>query len=187
MEPAPPKVEPGPPKVIEVLVWFLLPPACRESVVGDLHERYRSLPQYVWDAVWSVPLVIASRIKRTTDAGLLLLEGLALYLAFVTSGRFADDAQFLHQPKAYVRLAFPVVAALLAVVLLDAYASKQNGLVYGPVAAMVGIWIQLKLTAAHPAWALPPHVLVYATGLGLLLVGSLRIFFWEGDHRTTGA
>ena len=187
MGPAPPKVESGPPKVVEILLSIVLPPACRESVLGDLHERYRSTPQYAWDAVSSVPLVIVSRIKRTTDAGLLVLEALVLYLAFVTSGRFADDAQFLYQPNAYLRLAVPVLAALLALVLLDAYASNQNRLVYGPVAAMAGIWIQLKMTGAYPAWALPAHVLVYATGLGLLLVGGLRILFGPGDRRTRGA
>jgi hypothetical protein len=180
-------MESGPPKVIEILVWMVLPPACRESVVGDLRERYRSTPQYIRDAISSVPLVIVSRIRRTADPRLLLLEALTLYLAFLTSGRFADDAQFLYQPNAYLRLAVPGLAALLALVLLDAYASTQNRLIYGPVAAMAGIWIQSKLTGAHPAWGLPPHVLVYATGLGLLLVGCLRILSRPGDHRTTGA
>lgn len=187
MGPAPPKMESGPPKIIEILVGLVLPPACRESVLGDLHERYRSTPQYIRDAISSVPLVIVSRIRRTTDARLLLLEAPALYLAFLTSGRFADAAQFLYQPYSYLRLAVPVLAALLALVVLDGYASKQNRLIYGPVAAMAGIWIQFKLTGAHPAWRLPPHVLVYGTGLGLLLVGSLRILFLPPNHRTTGA
>jgi len=186
MGPAPPKMESGPPKVIEILVWITLPPACRESVLGDLHERYRSTPQYIREAISSVPPVIVSRMKRTTDPGLLLLEALVLYLAFLTSGRFADNAQFLYQPNAYLRLAVPVLAALLALVLLDAYASKQHRLGFGPIAATVGICVQMKLTGGQPEWSLPPHVLVYATGLGLLLVGTLRILFRPGDHRTTG-
>lgn len=178
--------KPGPPKVIEILVWMVLPPACRESVVGDLHERYKSLPQYVRDAVWSVPLVIVSRIKRTTDAGLLLLEALALYLSFVASARFAED-NFLVQQNAYLRLAIPVVLALLSVVLVDAYARTERRLFYGPAAAMTAIWIQVAVTRAHAGWALPAHVVTFASGIGVLLVGSLRILFWPGDHRTTGA
>ena len=68
----------APPRVMEAVVGFLLPPACREHVLGDLHERYTSPRQYLVDALLAVPLVIASRIRRTTDPDVFLMEALGL-------------------------------------------------------------------------------------------------------------
>ena len=49
-------MKPGPPKTFEALVAVLVPPACREEVLGDLHERYGSPRQYGLDAASTVPL-----------------------------------------------------------------------------------------------------------------------------------
>ena len=38
-------------KTAEAIVAVFVPPACREEVLGDLHERYRSPGQYGVDAV----------------------------------------------------------------------------------------------------------------------------------------
>jgi hypothetical protein len=35
---------------MEALVGLLTPPACRDHVLGDLHERYSSPAQYLVDA-----------------------------------------------------------------------------------------------------------------------------------------
>ena len=56
-----------PPKGIEPAIGLLIPPACREEVLGDLYQRYVGLPQYIFDAMRAVPLVILSRVRRTTD------------------------------------------------------------------------------------------------------------------------
>ena len=58
----------GPPKTFEALVAVVIPPACREEVLGDLHERYRSTRRYGLDVASTVPLVILSRIQRTADS-----------------------------------------------------------------------------------------------------------------------
>lgn len=184
MGPTPPKVESGPPKVIESLVWLVLPPVCRESVVGDLHERYKSLSGYLRDAILSVPLVIVSRIKRTTDAGLLLLEGLAFYVFFVAS---AWRYEFLEEPNAYLRLAVPVLAVLLALIVVDAYAPTERLVFYDPAAAIAAIWVHTMLTRSHVDWAFPSVVVLLATAIGVILVGSVRAARGPGDHRATGA
>src|SRR5437764_2769754 len=111
----------APPPFLERLVGLIVPPACREEVVGDLHERYASLPQYIAEALVTVPLVIVSRIRRTTDFQVLLMEAFAAFLAFWGAARLIDAA-FLEDRLAWLRLASPAATALAAMVLEDAYA-----------------------------------------------------------------
>lgn len=184
MGPAPPKVESGPPKVVECLVSMVLPPACRESVVGGLHERYTSLPSYLWEAILSVPLVIVCRTKRTTNPGLLLLEAIAIYLFFI-AGAWRYD-QFLEQPNAYLRLAIPVFMVLVALILVDAYSPTEAGIFYGPAAATIAFLISVLLTLAHEDWTLPSRVMSFGAGAGVVLVGSVRAAL-AADHRAKGA
>jgi hypothetical protein len=82
MEPEP-KLETGPPALIEAIVQLLTPPACREHVLGDLQERYRGPGQYIADVVRSVPFLVASRIRRTTLVPLLASQGLCVLVNFV--------------------------------------------------------------------------------------------------------
>ena len=78
----PKKVETGPPALIEGVVRLLTPPACREHVLGDLWERYRSLGQYLKDAMRTLPFVIVSRIRRTSSASLLALQAFSVFATF---------------------------------------------------------------------------------------------------------
>jgi hypothetical protein len=76
------KVETGPSALIEGVVRLLTPPACREHVLGDLWERYRSPGQYLRDAMWTLPFVIVSRIRRTSSAPLLALQAFCVFATF---------------------------------------------------------------------------------------------------------
>ena len=185
MGPPPPKMEPSPPKIIEAAVELLLPPACRESVLGDLCESYTSPIRYLRDAILTVPLVIVSRIRRTTDAGLLLLEAFALYLCFATPARFLNGRVFLNQHNAYVRLALPVLIALLALVLADAYTSTEKRMIKTPAAAFCAIWLQFAVTST--SWAVPLRLMLFGSYAGVLMVAGLRAVFAQGNNRTTGA
>jgi hypothetical protein len=80
MEPT--KVETGPSTPIEGVVRLLTPPACREHVLGDLWERYRSPGQYLKDATLTLPFVIVSRIRRTSSAPLLAFQALSVFATF---------------------------------------------------------------------------------------------------------
>ena len=68
-----PTLETRPPVLIDAVVRALIPPVCREHVIGDLWERYRSPWQFVLDAAGTIPFVVASQIRRTsTLAGVII-------------------------------------------------------------------------------------------------------------------
>lgn len=104
-----PTLETRPPVLIDAVVRTLIPPACREHVVGDLWERYRSPWQFVLDAARTIPFVIASQIRRTsTFAGVIIHA----FILFVSVGAGAGRVW----PAATA-----VSGALLGFVLRDAY------------------------------------------------------------------
>jgi len=57
-------METRPPRLIERIVERLLPSSCRDEILGDLHERYRSPAQYFLDAVSVLPFAIVCHLKR---------------------------------------------------------------------------------------------------------------------------
>ncbi len=187
MESTPPKMEPGPPKVIEAIVGFFIPPACREHVLGDLAERYKSPPEYVWDALKVVPLVIASRIRRTANARLLLAQACALYVAFLAAAARFIDLAFVTESSGLMRLAIPTAAALAALILRDAYASPTHVRRSGPawdalIAVAIAFLSQVLLRIAAPEMALPLRVTIVGGGLSLLLISAIRLAFEPVRH-----
>ena len=104
-----PRWKPVRQSLIDAVVRTLIPSACREHVVGDLWERYTSPGSFVIDAIRTVPFIIASQIRRTSTIGLVSIE------AFLFCIGFAVGAGGL------IRVIVPVVAALLGLVLRDAY------------------------------------------------------------------
>lgn len=192
MEPAPPQMEPGPPKVIEAIVGLLTPPACREHVLGDLHERYASPRQYIVDAVSTLPLVILSRIRRATDPQVLLMEAFALYVSFLVAARQLRSMSFLREEQGFLRLAIPTVMALVALMLADAYAHPGKRSLLKPVLeATLGVAFatlsQAALLATYSDLVVPAWVMMSGCGLSVLLVAALRLLFPPGGHRPRGA
>jgi len=176
---------PGPPKAMQAGVALLIPPACRVEVLGDLLERSASarnpLTHYCIEAALTVPLVIMSRIRRTTDLQLLLMHALALYLSYFTVA-WLTDRTMLWEPWGLLRLAFPGVVTLLALVLEDAYAKPRHRsplrLAHGPLFGLgwallleAGFWTSL------PSLTLPLWILLGGGSLGLLLTSALRLLF----------
>jgi hypothetical protein len=88
---------PVPSKIAEAIVGALIPAACREEILGDLHERYISPRQYGLEALRTIPLVIASRIRRTADPQFLLMQVFAWYVSFLGAAWLQDRA-FLNAP-----------------------------------------------------------------------------------------
>jgi len=174
------------------MLKLLLPPACREEVLGDLHERYSGRLAYLADACSAVPCVIWSRIRRTTDPQVLLMEALALYLSFVGAARLFGQTPFLYTPWGLLRLAIPAAVALLALILIDAYADPAKRSPVRPmihVAAAIGFAFlsQASFQAADPQLAVPLRIMFYGGGMGLVLLSALHAFFAPGDHRPRGA
>jgi hypothetical protein len=116
----------APPKNIETIVALLVPPARREEVLGDLHERYASPAQYVADAVRTVPLVVASQIRRTTDLGVFFLEAFSLYFCFFPGTLRLSGAPLLPERPRALSLLIPTAVALVALRFVDAYASGRK-------------------------------------------------------------
>ena len=153
-----------------------MPPACRDEIVGDLHERYNSSRQYALDAFLTVPLVIFSRIRRTTDPQILVLQALAVHGSLLLSAWLKDRA-LLNEPWGLLRLALPVGIMLLSLILEDAYAKpgwrSPLMLVRGPV---IGLALAMSV-AGSPIVAVPRSVAIYGLGLSLGLSWAIRLLF----------
>jgi hypothetical protein len=170
----------GPPKNVETIVALLTPPARREEVLGDLHERYASPRQYVVDAIRAVPLVVASQIRRTSDLGGLLLEAFALYLSFLVGASRASSA-LRDQPRA-LSLLIPTAVALVALRFVDAYTSggKRSPLksILGATIAVAFAFLsETALSIAKFEVGLSSWALFRGGGLAVAAVSMLRIAF----------
>ena len=170
-----------PPKPIERIVGFFTPPACREEVLGDLHERFQSTPRYVVDAVMTVPLVILSRIRRTTDPVVFLMEAIVLYSSYLAAAFFLDQS-LLTDAFGFFRLGLPAAISLVVLMWADAYTNPRNR---SPPKPMLGAalcvafaWLsQAALLTGAADFMLPRPTMVAGSSLSLLLVSALRLLF----------
>lgn len=184
-----------PPRLLEAIVKFLTPPACREVVLGDLYERYRSPLYYISDAWYAIPCVVYSRIRRTADPGVLLMDGMLLYASFIGAA-WQLDRELLYQHWGLLRLAIPVAATLIALMLGGAYARpgkrSRHQSALGPLMqATLGIgfacFAQAAFAAAGFAFALPWWIMVLGGGFGVIAISMVGMLFPPNDQRPRGA
>ena len=176
----------GPLKVVERIVSIFIPPACREEVLGDFEERFRSPAQYAFDAIRTVPMVILSRVRRTSDPQVVLIQAFAFYLSFLGAAWFFDG-ELLRSEWGLIRLALPGAMAIVGVMLEDAYArpgTPRTGyaLARGPVVGLMLAWITQAGQFTLPRW-----VMVTGCGMGLLLSTAIRILFPPMADQLQGA
>jgi hypothetical protein len=171
-----------PPKLLENLVRILLPPASREHVLGDLQERYTSPPSYLTDALSVLGPVIISRIRRTTDLQVFLMETLTIYLSFATAGWYLGEQSFLYGHAGFVRLAVPTSVAVVALLFCNAYSNLERQSIRKAMLQSAGSLSLAFLGQAfifdmHASLAVPFRMLLHGCLLSLLLVSPLRILF----------
>ncbi len=139
-----------------------------------------------------MPCVIVSRIRRTTAAGLFLMEAFALYLSFLGAAWKGDAMAFLHEPWGLLRLAIPTVVALVALMLGDAYSNPGKRSPLKPfLQATLGVGFaalsQAALWTADRELVLPRWIMISGGGLSVLLISTLRTLFPPSDQRPRGA
>lgn len=179
----------SPPKAIESVVALLIPPARRDEVLGDLQERCRSTPQYLADALRTVPHVIASQIRRTTDPRLVIAEAFALYFGFILGGLdwltdFTKDA---------IPCATPAAVALAVVLVSEAYLAPGSRTearlaLQSALAVAIACGAQALVRVHYPALALSNHSLLSGGLLATLLAwraaaGEGLLYRRKPDHR----
>ena len=170
----------APPRYLEALVALLVPPACREEVLGDLHERCTGPAGYVHDALLTVPMVVAGRIRRTTAARMALMEACVLYLSYVGAVRYGAPT-LLAGPWGLMRAAIPAASGLLAVVVADAYTVRRTPAAWmairGPLLGVAAAWLSQAVLAAAggSALELPAWVLVYGSAASLPYLAAVRM------------
>jgi len=170
-----------PPRVLQAIVAIFIPPACREEVLGDLHERCTSPVQYCRESLLTVPLVIQSRIRRTTDPPLLLMHALVLYLSYFTVAWLIDRAA-LYDQWGLLRLALPGLVTLLGLILEDAYAKPGHRsplrMTRGPLLGLAWAFLlEAALGSGHSGLTLPFWIALCGGSLGLLLTSAIRLLF----------
>lgn len=170
-------MESGPPKMIERIAGWLIPPACREEVLGDLRERRGHAFEYSIEAVHTIPCVVYSRIRRTTDPVVLLMEAASLYTAFVIAAWELDRALLADQAS-YGRLAIPALTVIVTLVFADAYSDPKKRWPLKPLfAPILGIALAFAWQTTLGGWAVPHAILSWGGVAGVLLVSTLRLMF----------
>jgi hypothetical protein len=168
-------MESGPPKIIQLLI----PPACREEVLGDLREESAGLGKMLHTAFY----VLLSRVRRTSDPVVLLMEALALYTAFVVVAGWTQPV-LLFDPAGLLALAIPPAAMLVVLILSDAYSDPKKKSLYKPMQAVI---LGAVFAAAAGIEFLPRLVLMMGTGFGALLILPIRTIFPPVTERAHAA
>jgi len=168
-----------PPQYLEKLLHWLLPPACREHVLGDLQERNNSPKSYALDALSVLIPVIVSRIRRTTDIQVFLMEAVTTYMSF------AIAAWYLGERTGFGRLAIPAGVTVVCLLFCNAYSSVERKRPLIPVLQSAGsLSVALLSQSAffQSRFPVPPGVLLYGSALALPLLSTLRTFFPHRIH-----
>ncbi len=110
-----------PPPSLETFFARFIPPACREEVLGDLCEKYRSPLQYFFLAARTIPFVILSRLRRINGPLFVLTDPLLIYGGFLFEAWFRGALSH-NDPAAFLWLAMPAALTWLYLIARDAFA-----------------------------------------------------------------
>jgi hypothetical protein len=176
------------PRLVENLLYLLLPPDCREHVLGDLQERCTSTKSYLMDALSVLGPVIISRIRRTTDFQVFLMEALTIYVCLATAAWYLGEQSFLYSDAGFVRLVLPTSVAVIALLFCNAYSdlnrrSLNTAILQSAGSLSLATLGQALIFDAHADLAVPFRILLYGSFFSCLLISPLRILFPPTQRR----
>jgi hypothetical protein len=161
--------------VIEKGVGIFIPPACREEVLGDLRERNDGVQLFLYDALRTVPFVILSRVRRTTDSVVLLMEAFCCYVSYLAAA-WVFSPSMIAKREGLLLLAIPCAIALVVLMLADAYANPRKKSQLRPVLAVsLAFAAVFAIHLARPL--LPMRILAIGSGMSMLFLLVLRMLF----------
>jgi hypothetical protein len=161
--------------VIEKIVGIFIPPACREEVLGDLRERNEGSQLFLYDALRTVPMVIVSRIQRTTDSVVLLMQAFCCYISFLAAA-WTLDRPMVYQQGGLLRLAIPCAIAIGVLMIADAYADPRKKSWLRPFLSVTVSFIVVFLVhLAHPL--LEQKMLAIGSGFSIMFLLMVRMLF----------
>jgi hypothetical protein len=158
-----------PPPKLEKLVGCLLPPACREEVLGDLCEGYESPARYLANALCVIPFVIASRIRRTVDPQELLVAAMLAYGSMLAAAWWLDRP-FLDSQWGLLKLFLPSVQTLIFG-MFEAAWQKASAWNLRWLANLVNTAVNVLIVFR----TIPPSVLIYGSLAFLLLYSAFQL------------
>jgi hypothetical protein len=170
-------------QLLENLFQLLLPPASREHVLGDLHEKCKSSREYLKDAASVLGPVIIGRIRRTIDWQVFLMETLAVYLSFSAAAWWLDQKDYLYDQAGFVRLAIPTAVTLAGLLMCNAYSDRGKQASWiKPILESAGTLAlsflgQAVIFDTSASLAVPLPIMLYGSCMSLVLVATLRMLF----------
>jgi len=162
--------------------------------MGDLRERYSSVAGYLLDAATVVPHVVASRVRRSFDGGLVLFEYIGLSAIFNNS-----TAASAVWPKSVPWApGVPLAVVLGVLILCDAYVPVEPPAVHEPASSLDALFdsslaraVRHVLLALACAWLAESAVwfwlpasrarasaLLEMSGATLLMMVAMRAAWW---------
>jgi hypothetical protein len=161
--------------VIEKGIGIFIPPACREEVLGDLRERNDGVQLFLYDALRTVPFVILSRVRRTTDSVVLLMEAFCCYVSYLAAA-WVFSPSLIAKREGLLLLAIPCGIALVVLMLADAYANPRKKSQLRPVLAVsLAFAAVFAIHLARPL--LPMRIMAIGSGMSMLFLLVLRMLF----------
>jgi hypothetical protein len=158
-------------------------------VLGDLEERYTSPLSYLVDGFSVLGPVIISRIRRTTDIQVFLMETLTIYLSFTATSWWLGERGFLFDHAGFVRLALPTSVAVVALLFCNAYSDPRRTSHIKPLLQSVGsislgFLGQAVIFDMYANFAVPFRIMLFGSLLSVLLVSPLRVLFPPAQRLT---
>lgn len=182
-------MEARPHPVVERIIGWLLPPACSEHVLGDLHERHVSGSGYLRDAVRAVPGAVWGQVRRTTSRSLAIAEAGVSFYSFSLASRIFDPVEITGAGRsAIVPAGILALAMLVAIALRDAWVGRgpraNVRIALDTISGVVGALLaQAGLLTVGSRWALPVDVLIGGVTISLAFLSIVRVAFSAGDRR----